>query len=576
VVAPQRTDAPALNGSSALGNASRRSRWQDLFEGFGAARLSHGDRPSRLQTALWCCVILATAVVSLKDYDSFQLGAYRDDATYVVLAQSLAQGPVYGLINSPLAPGQSPFPFGYPFLLVVASAGSPYLPEMLKAVSLVATLASAGLIFFGWRRFSSSTSYWWALAVTALFLLSPLTVKHTRMVMSEPVFTLLCLVAVAIVPRPHDRATVARSALLGVIVTLAVFTRTVGVTLAAALVLYFLLRAPRSAPKAVVSSGLLAVGSLALLTLLTPVSLKDLLPAPYVDQVLTVGRPTVAPKVTNPGGPRPVMFLFSYPGYRLRSYFAEAVPETLLPLGGEPEHALADRLNAPWLPIALGTAVALTLLLGMLHWIRREGLSAVHLFTLLYLGLLLFWVWDDVRLLYPMQPMLFACSLFGVHALTRLASSGLPSVVTRLPWRGLAATVVSLLVVTSVYRSARTDDSRAHTGDLSLRSTWIKANTQPGSVIMTEEPQIDYIYAGRKTLPIPSPNSLAADPTQLTQVADYVLIAPPLTWASSHSDARYSPTGEAARNRLAFLEQDGNVELVDEEADGLEIFKINH
>ena len=63
------------------------------------------NTPNKMQVAIWGAFIVVAVILSLNDYQSFQLGTYRDDAFYTVLAQSLVHSDQYGLIN---VPGEQP------------------------------------------------------------------------------------------------------------------------------------------------------------------------------------------------------------------------------------------------------------------------------------------------------------------------------------------------------------------------------------------------------------------------------------------------------------------------------------
>jgi hypothetical protein len=74
--------------------------------------------PKKIQVTIWGAFIVVAVILSLNDYQSFQLGTHRDDAFDTVLAQSLVHSDQYGLINVPgEQPGAAPFPFGYPLPL---------------------------------------------------------------------------------------------------------------------------------------------------------------------------------------------------------------------------------------------------------------------------------------------------------------------------------------------------------------------------------------------------------------------------------------------------------------------------
>src|SRR6266487_1209383 len=95
--------------------------------------------PSRTQIVIWLGLVAAVLLVSLSNYQSYQIGTHYDDARYIVLAQSLAFSNQYGMINgpAPIAPGK--YPFGYPLLLVPGLRLFPERLDLLKIPSLFAT-----------------------------------------------------------------------------------------------------------------------------------------------------------------------------------------------------------------------------------------------------------------------------------------------------------------------------------------------------------------------------------------------------------------------------------------------------
>lgn len=198
--------------------------------------------PTKIQIAIWCILFILTVFLSLRDYDSFQLGTWSDDSYYVVLAQSLTHSGQYGLINEPgEQPGAAPFPFGYPLLLTPLVLLFPGNLDALKALSLAATLLNVVLLFWGWPWFSRQ-SYWWGIAIVGLYAFSPLTIEHTRMIMSEAVFTTFCLIAMILAEQVVRGNQNRWGSLLLLSVTLALIPliRTIGMVLVIGILGYLL------------------------------------------------------------------------------------------------------------------------------------------------------------------------------------------------------------------------------------------------------------------------------------------------------------------------------------------------
>ncbi len=141
-------------------------------------------------------LVAGACALYLWRFDSFQVGTYMDDAQYVVLAESLAQGAQYGLVNQPSEVLPTRYPFGWPLLLspIYALFGGDFQP--LKMVSLLLTLGGVVVVALGWRQLGL-LSPWIGIASAGLFAFSPLVVGHARMVMSEPAFLFVVLLALA-------------------------------------------------------------------------------------------------------------------------------------------------------------------------------------------------------------------------------------------------------------------------------------------------------------------------------------------------------------------------------------------
>ncbi|MBI5651031.1 MAG: hypothetical protein HZC40_11405, partial [Chloroflexi bacterium] len=161
--------------------------------------------PTRIQIILWLVLVSVTLVLALGNYQTYLLGTHFDDARYVILARSLVLSDQYGMINAPGDPPAGKYPFVYPLLLTPFIFLFPHDPDALKFLSLIATVINLSLLFWGWRWFSHTRSYWWGLAIAALYGLAPMTIDLARRVMSEPVFTTFVLIAIILAERAAQR-----------------------------------------------------------------------------------------------------------------------------------------------------------------------------------------------------------------------------------------------------------------------------------------------------------------------------------------------------------------------------------
>lgn len=501
-----------------------------ILNGRPAARVrEHADAPTRTQIALWGLLVIVLVLLFQSKYREFQIGAFQDDATYIVLAQSIVRGDAYGLINVPGAPASTQFPFGFPLLLAPWVWLFPDNLDVLRLVSLLATCVNAALLFWGWRYFSQKRSHWWALAVTGLYVLAPLVVDHSRMVMSEPIFLTFCLLALMLAEQAarHEEG---RLWILWMSISLlfVLFVRTVGFTLWLAVFGYLLWRRGLPYLKTLVPVVVLVGVLTALVVFLTPVAPQDLLPVRYVAS---------AAKTTADGTPD---LLVGDPTYKLGQHFGFFLRQLLVPLGGgDSEERILAQLGLPSPLLARGLVLAAVVALGFLMWVRQEGLSSFNTFAPVYFGIIYFWYWDGPRFLYPIEPQLQFAFLLGIEAIIGFVLLRRGDRKLQLAGRVLLGAVIVFLSGSALYKSVLLESSTLHMGDLTQRTNWIQANTQASDIIMTEEPAIDYLLAKRKTVPLPFEG---AAPTELERRirangVNYILIAPSMGWQPD-----YAPT----------------------------------
>ncbi len=128
---------------------------------------------------------------------------------------------------------------------------------------------------------------------------------------------------------------------------------------------------------------------------------------------------------------------------------------------------------------------------------------------------------------------------------------------------GALVALVALLLLGSVYKNLKPEDSRAHIGDLQARSSWLKANTSSSAIVLSEHAELDYLYSNRRMVyPVASYNSAAELEAYLAaHRIDYVLIAPHLRWQTDYR-ASYSEATARLLERTEELAGEGKVTLV--------------
>ena len=185
--------------------------------------------------------IIISAALALMRFNSLQLGSSYDDAHYIILAESLASGQGYQLINFPRPQMERAFPPGWPLLLTPLTFLFPGNYTILKLFSLLLWLASILLIY---RLFSRRIESPHLEIVTGLVAVNPLLVGTSVMVMSESAYLFFSLLALTFFDSWNSRAGGKNDWLIILIAVIALYTqliRTIGISLSIALVVTFLL-----------------------------------------------------------------------------------------------------------------------------------------------------------------------------------------------------------------------------------------------------------------------------------------------------------------------------------------------
>jgi hypothetical protein len=541
-------------------------------------------KPSPVQILAWSGLMTLAFITYLSQLNKFQVAIYYDDADYIILADSLFKSNSYGLINSPGEVINERYPFGFPLILSPIRAFLPDNLEALKIPSLLATLLIMTILFWGWRVLSRSLSYWWAIAVIGLFSIDPTTVDLSRQLRSEPLFMLFMIIMILAAEKiTQDRPHWGWIIIFGIASAMVVFTRTIGAAPILGIVVYIIL----TRKKGVILRGLLGMVSAVLFTLiilgLTPVRFQDLLPSVYLTENNAVFLKRLIPlsNINSPGqaeqsqpelsgdGNEPMNFDFILMSIQQRLEID--LRNSILAIGGgESEQNLANRLGLPFLPKLLGIFISILILIGYFLWIKREGLTGFNFSSLVYLFALFFWVWDGRRFLYPIQPQLILAFLLTIEASFRLVASlynrqrstgrihpqAFPSVMVIL--------VIMILFIPATIKSFTLYDSRVVVGDVTRRTLWIKDHTAPDSIILSEIPEMDYVYSGRLTVRYPRNFTNKDEMINLIREKgiDYILLAPQLGWDESGYSPEYSNLAKQFFPLFKQLEEQGMITIV--------------
>lgn len=428
-------------------------------------------------------ILLAAAIFMFLRFGEFPVGAGNDDACYIEMARSLAEGrgPIIHLNDT--EPGLRPdtFPLGFPLLL---SPLALLLPDAVNIYKLVPMLAMASLVPIcllivrpaGVRR---------GLVLIALVCLNPWEIAFSIRVFSDLPFTAVSLAAVLLFLNLENGSPPrARKFVTLVIVTgTAVMIRSVGLALIVAMAGFWLGR--RQWRRALGFCAGVAV-------ILLPHALASggegggLITRAYLDQLLGG---------VNSGGWR-----ISLVAGNLLGYLKE-LPVVLLPVFGNPLENLAAGIGIFTLVGPLQLVLGILLLAGFVWGLTvlaatdRKKSRFLTIYLAVYGGVLLnfsgYPSGVQPRLLLPVLPLLYFLLMTAGDRL----SPGRRKLVA---WPAVIL-VCTLSLGHNIYRIARPLNASSPTSgrvfiDPQLGSAWIRNNTDPSALIMTRWPLRQQIH----------------------------------------------------------------------------------
>lgn len=479
--------------------------------------------------------LFAFIVAAVLSFNSFQVGAFTDDATYIVLARSLAEGKGYVLGNFPVPTPESTFPPGYPLILMPLAYVWPesFLPMQFS--SIVATLTSI-IVFWmisGDRsviRLNRTAQY----IAVLMFALHPWVVSSSNMVMSEAVYTTLTLVTIMALWQ-LERSVKWRLPLvilLSILLNLIIAVRTVGFSLVIASLLYFCI-VKRDIRTTVLLGGAWIVGYLPLFLHNTGTG-GAILSTGYAQQTATAS--TLIEKLTQIG-------------VNLWHHTSANLPYLLVPL--------------PTIPlvgsVTLGVTLIFLMILGTRRLTRKGHLIVLYLVSYAG-GVLLFWNpivgSAQTRFLLPILPFLALMTVAGWEETLSLADLRQDRRLTASWLKGITVFLIVAITLLYVGRNVQAvlNPIRDKMIDLTIGTAWISENAPNNAIVACQDPVPMSLYTNTYTVSYPTTNPEETFMDWLLGGnADYLIIAPRL--AQSISIETDITANAAAQTVLSFPNQ---------------------
>ncbi|MFQ5422043.1 MAG: hypothetical protein ACE5EY_16975 [Anaerolineae bacterium] len=353
--------------------------------------------------ALLACLIVAGVIYGLA-ITPF-VGDGYDDAHYITLAQSLAQGKGYRHLAAPGAPPEVKYPPGWPMLLALVWWLFPDFPAnavWFKAVSAMFAIGFA-TVMYGWLRWRNEAAVK-SLFIALLTLFSPHLLGLGTTAFSEMAFGFFSLLALWLVavwmkrPTPH----IGRTILTALVVAFTLYLRMFGLALITA-VLFYVWYKRRNRDALILT--LLIIG------LILPLLSRLLPSSPYLNEFTlksmehaTLGRASI------------IDFLLRILN-NLRAYLLAGIPGAVLPSQVPLTYVnmpAALHLGRPW----PGVDILLSVMVsgGVIGQILlRRSLS--DWYVAFYLGMALLWPWEPTRFMVPLIPLMIEYFWFEVSIL---------------------------------------------------------------------------------------------------------------------------------------------------------------
>ena len=494
----------------------------------------------------------ASLVLGLWTFDS-KLSLSGDNAEYITLARSLAQGEGLSYIHSPEPSPATKFPFGFPLLLAPLAWAFP--DDWVPMKYLVLALFSLGMgVLYQLARERMGVLP--ALVVVALSLMAgrsylthgdegvtfgPILLHYAHRVMSEIPYLTFSLLALWLVDRGVGREGIRRNWWLlgGMACTIwAFYIRTAGIALVAAVAAWLFLRRD-------FRRGLLFVGAAFVCWL--PSMLRN----------HAVGGGSVYLKqlfMVNPY--RPEQGWLDLPGFVERfigqvDRYLRGWLEVLVPSLSGTDTILHP---APLLLIVLAAAAAVLCI--------RRGEHLILLYAAFSMGMLLLWAWPGDRFLVPLLPVVILLAVWTVlQVRDRLAAmGGTANHAGRLVvWGCLAAWLIAHASGVKRLADYADDDYPPNWQGYYQAGEWLEANSPEETVVLCRKGFWMHIVSGRRTIGFPFAEPAAVLAHIEREGADYVVLE---SLGSRRTRAYLVPAVREYENRFQVLWYDQAIRTV--------------
>ncbi len=458
-------------------------------------------------------IILSSLILCLLRFNTIPVGSFFDDAHYLVLAESLANGHGYHLVNYPHAPVERAFPPGWPVLLTPLAAlfpGNLFFPKLL---TLLLTLGTFLLVY---TLLAPRLARPYQTGLLILVALNPHLVGMSGTVMSEAAFIFFVLLSLNVLAAWGQPQNGQKWWLLGIAFVLALVAaliRTIGIALILGMGVYVVGRIGRFRWLAGITAVCLTLGT-GLIWLNAQQGGSLLFSSQYSTHLTYI---------TSRLGD----FLRFWQQWHTIS--PETITNGIIPIF---ELQPITNLLTPIGTLLLSLIILAVAAIGFFHCLPHK--QPTELYVLAYGSIFYFWVvyidTTQPRLVIPLIPFLY---FYWLQATIWFAGRISPPHAGRVVWL-----VVGLISLLSLARNAHAwlNPVQDRVVDLTAGTTWLRENAPPDAVIMTPNPVPDYLYIRRLTVDYPRKEEDVLTYLQQNEV-QYLIVRPNLrNWDSKLLD----------------------------------------
>jgi hypothetical protein len=464
-------------------------------------------------------------LVGILTVTPWPVGVFQDDAIYTVVGKALAEGQGYRMINLPGEPHATRYPPAYPMVIALLWKFWPSFPDnivLFKFVNAV-FLGVTALATYAFTRARLAFSVVESLVVALLATLSVVMLLLTGVIMSEPMYVMVTMIALLRAERLVDEPTVRGALLVGLLLGLLALVRTVGaVAVPAAVLVLAWKRQWRAAFVVGAAASALIVPWIAW-TKLYEHEIPGVFAGKYgsygawlsleqggLDFTLAVMRHNLA-------------MIDGFLGY----YFMPVTPR--------------------W-PRAIAMATQLVLFtVGAIAMLRRAPVTVLYMGA--YLTVVFMWPFEPTRFLLALWPPLMAALVLGALVLWRWRPGVLP--MRALRWAAIAGVV-------AIVGGSGTYNWRGYTGKwwisiqreigqrAAITAGWVARSTAMTDKLAIDHDLVVYLYTGRQSVP-----SSTFRPSEYLRPLDAAQHEQALREILGHYDVQWYATGAVPQLRAA-------------------------